>query len=494
MNNQTRVTPLIMLLLASFPLVACGSDEAMDEDVISISDAESQAAAEDAGQQADTFPGDLQPLDPEGCDELAAALEGAFHLPVSRSNIAVEHEGKSGGGCQATTQGTGLDFTDMFSIEGAMRTELAFLGWADDPAADFCLGVGGWGPGANLTCFTQDAGRCALFVYMDPVDEALCSNDEPIGVCFENLTPEQIVYTVELTCTWDESEYESCISCFDEEQLMDLEPIEICFKLDDDSVSVSGEVSAGGSEYYTFIALKDQEMQVNLFDPDGAPIAADTAVLAIWGADGTVLISSGAEAVSWEGQLSSTQEYLIEVLSIAAEPVAYTMEVTIPPLMIPMKTGVFPGVEPFPFGEMQMIVLSGVPPMLPGEFLVEAGQPKIAAYILNSDNGIYEISLDYGADCQGAGACHYGSAAGMKVDFDVPIGTSSFPFDFAEAQEIELLYGITGYFIEGACGVNCNDSRVWWVFEGYQYMIGLKGAEFNHVVLLANNAIRNSIP
>jgi hypothetical protein len=214
----------------------------------------------------------------------------------------------------------------------------------------------------------------------------------------------------------------------------------------------------------------------------------------IWGEDGTVLISDHADALSWVGQLQMTQDYFIDVKSVSAAPVAYTLEVVIPPASPSGAGPVFPKIEPFPFGEMQSIVFTGVPPMLPPEFEVPSGLPEVVAYIITSDEGEYEISLDFGVECQGAGACHYGGMAGMRVNANVPVGTSSFPFDLEDAQIVELAYGIPGYFVEAVCGANCDDARLWWIYEGYEYMVGVKAGSLEDVMALANASILNSVP
>jgi hypothetical protein len=154
---------------------------------------------------------------------------------------------------------------------------------------------------------------------------------------------------------------------------------------------------------------------------------------------------------------------------------------------------VFPKIEPFPFGEMQAIVLTGIPPMLPAEFPVEEGQPPIVADLLTLGD-LYEIALEFSPDCHGAGACHYGTAYGKKAASTVPVGTSTFQFDIDEAQIVELARGITGYFTPGECGASCDDGRVRWVYDGFEYMIGIKGGQLDDVVALANAAILNSIP
>ena len=54
-------------------------------------------------------------------------------------------------------------------------------------------------------------------------------------------------------------------------------------------------------------------------------------VLAIWGADGTVLLSDHAGATEWQGLLPATQDYYLG-LSGAAAPTLFRLSVSIPPL------------------------------------------------------------------------------------------------------------------------------------------------------------------
>lgn len=93
--------------------------------------------------------------------------------------------------------------------------------------------------------------------------------------------------------------------------------------------------------------------------------------------------------------------------------------------------------------------------MLPYDFPIEEGLPPIHPYVYTAEPGEYEVSLDFGADCQGAGACHYGSLTGKKVDSNEPVGTRNFIFDAERAQKVTLTNGIEGYFIESVCGASC---------------------------------------
>lgn len=496
MNLKRLFLCIVLFFLTTFLLTACGTDEAtleLDEVAISTSVAGTQAAAaaetaaageiEDAGAM---IAGDLQPLDAAECDSLADAMSGALAVSVEQVNVDVDFEGKSGGGCQATAVGTGVDFADMPSVEAAMRGVLEVRGWAEYQSGEACLGIGGWGPGADVTCYTQANNYCGVFVHIDPSDPTLCSDDEPITVCFSELAPEQIIYSIDLTCAEDTTMTKDA-----EDEIVDPEPVDLFFAPGETSIHVPGEVPAGGFDKFALTVMEGQEMTVNLLAPSGQPIGPDQIVLAIWGADGTVLISDHADALTWVGEIPFTQEYYIDVKSVASESMAYILEIIIPP---PEGAGeVFPKIEPFPFGEMQAIVLTGIPPMLPPEFPVDEGQPEIVVSLLTLGD-LYELGLEYGADCHGADACHYGTAYGKKAASTVPVGTSTFRFDIAEAQMVELQFGLTGYFIQGECGASCDDSRVRWVYGGNEYMLGLKGGQLDDVVALANAAILNSIP
>ncbi len=143
---------------------------------------------------------------------------------------------------------------------------------------------------------------------------------------------------------------------------------------------------------------------------------------------------------------------------------------------------------------MQTLVLSNIPPILPAEFLVEEGLPTVYPYIYSTDTGLYEATLDYGSDCMGAGACTYGSMMARVNDFGVPQGTENNPYDYGAARKVILAKGIQGHFIESQCGANCSDALVFWLYDGYEYMFGVKAGSKENAIALANAAIENSIP
>ena len=332
MKSLFNTRYLLLLLLATLTLGACSPTSSLSEDeVIATHVAQTLAAAEtsqDIEETATDVPteigsGDLQPLSPDECEQLAGfMINRMFIPPVEQQEVAVEHLGETGIGCQAIGVGNGEMFTDMMILDEAMRGILGELGWTEDPTAPACLGTGGWGPGATSSCFTQADALCELFIHVDPIDKALCSNDEPINACFERLSPDQILYTAELTCARDISPSPKAL----ESELMRIE-----FEPGAIRAEVLGEVAAGGFDHYVLTAMEGQEMSVNLLDRSNETISNNTAVLVIWGADGTVLISSHADALSWSDELPSSQDYFIDVKSISDNPVPYTLEIIIPP-------------------------------------------------------------------------------------------------------------------------------------------------------------------
>jgi heat shock protein HslJ len=103
-------------------------------------------------------------------------------------------------------------------------------------------------------------------------------------------------------------------------------PERVHFEAGATSATVTGHLQASGSDQYVLSALGGQTMTVNLSFTEGQ------AILAVWGADGTVLMSDHAEASSFSGVLPSTQDYYILVRGRPDGETVYGMDVTIPPL------------------------------------------------------------------------------------------------------------------------------------------------------------------
>jgi hypothetical protein len=250
---------------------------------------------------------------------------------------------------------------------------------------------------------------------------------------------------------------------------------------------VAGNLEPGGIQRYMLRAGAGQQMTVKLSAGDPTP----GAILVIWGADGTVLISDHADATYWVGELPATQDYIIDVKSISQNVTSYTMEVIIPPKPEDsQETEVLPLDVPVGF---EFLFGLGEPLMLPPDFPVETGLPAVQPYVMAVESGEYEISLDFGSECQGAGACHYGSMAGKAVGSGGPVSTRNILFEPERAQPVTLFYGIQGYFIEAQCGATCDDAKLFWIYDGYQFVLGLKAGQRSNLIDLANAAIVNSV-
>jgi len=327
---------LLILSLAAFTIGACSPSSALsEEEEIATMVAQTQTAAapglespESSDQLATDVPpgtvaGDLQPLSPEECEQLAGfMINRMFIPPVEQREIAVERLGETGYGCQAIGIGDGNMFPDMMVLEDAMGGILGELGWTEDRSAPACLGTGGWGPGASSSCYFQADALCELFIHVDPINKELCSDDEPITACFAQLQPDLILYTAELTCARDISPSPKAL----ESDLMRIE-----FEPGAIRAYALGEVAAGGFDHYMLYAIEGQEMTVNLLDRADESISPDIATLVIWGAEGTVLVSSHADALFWSGELPISQDYFIDVKSNGDKPEPYTLEIIIPP-------------------------------------------------------------------------------------------------------------------------------------------------------------------
>ena len=103
-------------------------------------------------------------------------------------------------------------------------------------------------------------------------------------------------------------------------------PVRISFRAGATSATVDGSLLASGSDEYVLSASRGQTLSIDMTFTKGR------AILAVWGADGTVLLSDHAEASSFQADLPRTQDYYILVKGRPNGATDYTMKVTIPPL------------------------------------------------------------------------------------------------------------------------------------------------------------------
>jgi hypothetical protein len=265
------------------------------------------------------------------------------------------------------------------------------------------------------------------------------------------------------------------------------QPQRIQFAAGATDARLQNRLSPGGLHPYVFGASAGQEMGINL-------IPSDMGILSIWGADGTILAKEEERVSGWRGIVPTTQDYYIDVISASNSDFDYTLDVYVSALTQGNPaTNVFPKAHPFNAAYMQGIFDSGLPAMLPPSFPVGDGLPAVAPYLIFSDSNSYAYDLGYGPDCQGGGACHYGSFTTAANSTGSFIGLNGFPYEAGKAQKVSLDKGITGYFVDSSCGANCSDAMIWWMYNGYQYSLGLQ-AQRDQVIAMANVAINNSIP
>ena len=106
----------------------------------------------------------------------------------------------------------------------------------------------------------------------------------------------------------------------------ELPPTRIEFASGATSALVEGAVLPGEINRYVLRASAGQTMRVYL-----SPYQPEQLLMAIWGADGDVLMSGHVEATQWTGKLRSTQDYYISVTTAdGSTAVSYALQVVIP--------------------------------------------------------------------------------------------------------------------------------------------------------------------
>ncbi len=151
-----------------------------------------------------------------------------------------------------------------------------------------------------------------------------------------------------------------------------------------------GYLAPGGSDRYVLRASAGQTLSLSVFADN------NQAVVVVWGADGTVLLSDHASASQWSGPLPSTQDYYLDVRNVGSDGAYYTLQVAVPPTPAPA-----PDPDPqrirFSRGGSSATVQGQLPGLASDRYVlnVQAGQTLQAD--ISSGNGQVNLAI-WGAD------------------------------------------------------------------------------------------------
>ena len=270
----------------------------------------------------------LQPLD-DHCMNLQVAAEASLGIPMGISDgiiIDQSWSGQTGKGCQVFGLGEGLHYDGAHSVYEVLQGIMLSQGWTENMTMP-CLGYGGFGPTASMSCFMRDNETCEVFTSVDPLDIQLCSGiDGPIGNCLAALEPEQIVVTAMLICAQDVLGAATAETEFLSEQF------QVSFAPGASDITMYNRLEPSELHDYVLYAMQGQEMLVDVFVTKNGVEARENVVMDI-GVKGTPPMDMDYPATSsWQGILPQDGEYYIDVKSIASEPVDYEIYIYISPL------------------------------------------------------------------------------------------------------------------------------------------------------------------
>jgi len=166
-------------------------------------------------------------------------------------------------------------------------------------------------------------------LYLQPIDDEVCNTVSEDRPCFEQLAPEQKLYTAQITCSQGLEIPEITLAVESELQRIEFTP-------GGTSTQLSGTLTPGGIDHYVLSAEADQQINTLIYPPGAVSVA-------VIGEDGTVLKSDLNNTSDWAGVLPTTQDYFIDVRSMIDIDTEYTLDVVIPPLEPIATTGEIAG-------------------------------------------------------------------------------------------------------------------------------------------------------
>lgn len=200
MSAKRTMSVLVLLLITlSVFLSSCASDQAQEIAVI-VALTQTAAALQQQPVPETQLPAaqGYAPLSEQECSALNDALSvrigfsGQVTSPVPFEDFV---KGEAGSGCQIFFSATGVNYPNSTGLADPATAVLQETGWVEDMA------YGAGGAGGYATAFRKDATLCTMIVAAEPADRSLCPADQPIASCWENLAPEQKLFSVTLNCS-----------------------------------------------------------------------------------------------------------------------------------------------------------------------------------------------------------------------------------------------------------------------------------------------------
>lgn len=181
--------------------------------------------------------------------------------------------------------------------------------------------------------------------------------------------------------------------------------------------AVQGNLAVVGVDRWVLNLAAGQTLQAQLIPNQGQVI------LAVWGADGTVLMSDHAGAPAFDGDIPSAQDYYIDVVNVAQNNVAYTLQVTaqtaapaatatatlapVPPTPVPQRLT-------FPAGSATIVMNGSLPVQALAPYVINLGANRTLQINATSNNGQPIITV-VGADGVPLQTDHVGAATFNQV-------------------------------------------------------------------------------
>lgn len=160
--------------------------------------------------------------------------------------------------------------------------------------------------GADGTIFVSDGANATTWQGELPLSQ-------PYFIDVKSMATAPANFTMEVTLAVDDT------------PPTDLTAVRLEFEPGALAAQVSNSIEPGQTQRYAVAAQAGQPLLARF--PTGLGVK-----LIIFGADGAVLLPDSANATSWQGLLPDTQDYFIDVKSVAGVPVNYTLEVVLPPV------------------------------------------------------------------------------------------------------------------------------------------------------------------